>query len=1067
MDSPQPNPKPGTVLTAPPPYVSRTSQSFEGDPSASPAGWVSGTGTSGNNAVVGGNNLGVRFLREPVFAIAPDRDFRFPLDLAPGTASLASYQDASTANLFYWVNRSHDLFYAAGFNEASGNYQENNFGKGGVGGDPIFAYSFYQSAAPGAAALQNAFYTNLGSTDGTPSMLAFLLSYGADGGFTDNSFDSVTVVHEYAHGVSNRLVRELSGHQGRSMGEAWSDFFSLEFTLPDGAPLDGVYPYSEYPEQTWGAGIRTRPYTTNLDVNPLGYQHLGRVFRFPEVHADGEIFALALWEIRANLIRQHGEREGRRRARLLVVDGMKLSPPSPSMVDARDAILLADRAAFNGASQEQIWKGFAKRGLGVLAMSEGTDTVHVAASFEEPSNKGQLRFYESQYIHGEPVRLVLHDGNLTGPVAQVRIATTGGDLETMNLQREGLVYRGIAPSSINPVGRGNGFVNLAVGDSITAFYADVDTGAGSQQVEASATTLPSYTASSPGASRFTFERETNLNYRAPFGATPLLLTLPFEFPYFGRKYPSLWLFNNGLVSFDLPVLTPCTDTGSLFAYNAIAPLWNEMNTLGTAQQNEGVYISRPAPDQITIRWAGGTDVFLGVRPEPLNFAMTLFEDGRIQFHYGTGNKNLAIGQANSSCGAVSTPTVGISRGTDAFALYVPTHSGMASLENAPSIVLDPPFGNGTLPGGHLESPAEGATVGEAITFSGYVFDDFSPVSRIDLYVDGVYSGRFGAGARNPACAQRAVCGTFSAIGSSTTLGLAPGPHKAWLRVTNTRGGFTDFPDQPVSFTIAPEQTGEPAGRIESPSEGQEVTGAFTIRGWAFGRDTRVVGVEVLIDGVSYTRATYPQARADVCNELDPRPALCPNIGFQARIDPAASPVPLTNGSHKMQIRVQEATGRYVVLPDAVSFTVNNPANQPPSVVLTSIKNGDKVSGRVPVSGHAWDADGRVVRVAVVVDYVGRGNATLGGARPEACAELTEVEACPNIGFDFELDTRTLSNGLHSLYLLAIDDKGLSTRLPGGFLGVFNIFVENSRETGSLPRSGLPAACSTDAPGNPG
>ena len=47
-----------------------------------------------------------------------------------------------------------------------------------------------------------------------------------------------------------------------------------------------------------------------------------------EEHADGEIWVEALWEARANLIRQFGETEGRRRIRQLVMDGMMLSVPS-------------------------------------------------------------------------------------------------------------------------------------------------------------------------------------------------------------------------------------------------------------------------------------------------------------------------------------------------------------------------------------------------------------------------------------------------------------------------------------------------------------------------------------------------------------------------------------------------------------------------------------------------------------------------------------------------------------------------------------------------------------------
>src|SRR6185369_6914130 len=175
----------------------------------------------------------------------------------------------------------------------------------------------------------------------------FLATFGGPV-FTDGALDAGVIVHEYTHGVSTRLVRQLGGAQGGAMGEAWSDFFGLDYTLPEGTPVDGAYPVGTYFTQVPGSGIRTRPFSTDMKLNPLTYAELGRVITRPEVHADGEIWVEVLWEARAALIRQFGEKEGRRRIRLLVMDGMKLCPPAPSMVDARDAILLADRTDFQG-----------------------------------------------------------------------------------------------------------------------------------------------------------------------------------------------------------------------------------------------------------------------------------------------------------------------------------------------------------------------------------------------------------------------------------------------------------------------------------------------------------------------------------------------------------------------------------------------------------------------------------------------------------------------------------------------------------------------------------------------
>lgn len=49
------------------------------------------------------------------------------------------YVNASITNLFYWNNIIHDLFYHYGFDEQSGNFQENNFNRGGKENDAVIA----------------------------------------------------------------------------------------------------------------------------------------------------------------------------------------------------------------------------------------------------------------------------------------------------------------------------------------------------------------------------------------------------------------------------------------------------------------------------------------------------------------------------------------------------------------------------------------------------------------------------------------------------------------------------------------------------------------------------------------------------------------------------------------------------------------------------------------------------------------------------------------------------------------------------------------------------------------
>jgi hypothetical protein len=172
------------------------------------------------------------------------------------------------------------------------------------------------------------------------------------------------------------------------LGEGWSDFFALVFTAK---PTDTrvtsrlVGRYSFNPK-----GIRSKPYTSDIVVNPLTYNN---VRSLTEVHALGEIWTTTLWEMYWNLVEAYGFSpdlytgvSGNNLALQLVVDGCKLQPANPNFVQARDAILQADLVNNAGRNQFAIWQAFAKRGLGLSATgSVNTSDNQVTAAFDVPT----------------------------------------------------------------------------------------------------------------------------------------------------------------------------------------------------------------------------------------------------------------------------------------------------------------------------------------------------------------------------------------------------------------------------------------------------------------------------------------------------------------------------------------------------------------------------------------------------------------------------------------------------------------------------------------------------------
>lgn len=65
--------------------------------------------------------------------------FDYIYDVTAGPDTTKSQQMAAITQLFYDINFLHDWFYDAGFNEAAGNAQTDNYGRGGVAGDNIQA----------------------------------------------------------------------------------------------------------------------------------------------------------------------------------------------------------------------------------------------------------------------------------------------------------------------------------------------------------------------------------------------------------------------------------------------------------------------------------------------------------------------------------------------------------------------------------------------------------------------------------------------------------------------------------------------------------------------------------------------------------------------------------------------------------------------------------------------------------------------------------------------------------------------------------------------------------------
>ncbi|KAH6577160.1 hypothetical protein BASA62_001018 [Batrachochytrium salamandrivorans] len=276
---------------------------------------------------------------------------------------------AGVVNAFYVANTVHDTLYQYGFTEQAGNFQKNNFGKGGRDGDPVIIN--VQSSKK----KNNAYF--LAPPDGQSGVLNLHI-FTATEPNRDSALDNTILTHELVHGLSGRLTGGayedlcMINLESLGLGEGYSDIIAIIFMakLKDTRKTKKVI--GEYVKECPG-GMRRYPYTTDMKVNPLTYKDaIGET----DTHRLGTIWASLLFEVYWNLVDRYGfsanlhdakQKEGNIVFLQILVGTLMIQPCNPTFESARHAMLAADYAYYNGINKHLINEGFAKRGLGSIS----------------------------------------------------------------------------------------------------------------------------------------------------------------------------------------------------------------------------------------------------------------------------------------------------------------------------------------------------------------------------------------------------------------------------------------------------------------------------------------------------------------------------------------------------------------------------------------------------------------------------------------------------------------------------------------------------------------------------
>lgn len=119
--------------------------------------------------------------------------------------------------------------------------------------------------------------------------------------------------------------------------------------------------------------------------------------------------------------------------------------------------------------------------------------------------------------------------------------------------------------------------------------------------------------------------------------------LPFEFPFFGKKYKTMYIYDTGFVSFsehtdykefpEPPSQIPDKET---FYNNIIAPFWGN-HTMGTSE-SDGTYY-KAEDDHVVVSFVSyGNSVMLG-----MDFQVLLYKDGHYKFQYHLQDNGIMVG----------------------------------------------------------------------------------------------------------------------------------------------------------------------------------------------------------------------------------------------------------------------------------------------------------------------------------------------------------------------------------------------------------------------------------------
>ncbi len=325
---------------------------------------------------------------------------------------------------------------------------------------------------------------------------------------------------------------------------------------------------------------------------------------------------------------------------------------------------------------------------------------------------------------------------------------------------------------------------------------------------------------------------------------------------------------------------------------------------------------------------------------------------------------------------------------------------------------------------YIDSPSsENSVVIGQTVFSGWATHASS--SQIDVAIDGAPHGVASYGISRPD-----VCAIFPGDANCPRVGwnlsvdttqLADGPHT--LTITehvSSASSSSGKKTLSAPFTVANWTTANPMVlTIDTPSsQGGALSGTAAVGGWVIDMLAPIRSVTVSVDGLAFGNAIYGGVRSDVCR-VYPSVFSCPNVGWNFYLDTTL----LSDGAHELSITGTTTAGQSSTA--ETTFQIDNGPSTPLRISIDTPSNGQTLADTAAIGGWALARSGaQITNVEVLVDGVVTGSAMYGGSRADVCATFTTAGGCPNVGWNYLLDTSGFANGSHRLDVRAVAADGL-------------------------------------------